>query len=226
MSPRYLNTITWLDTLSEPPRAQLREHSVSQAYDDGQMVFVPDINPSSVFILNTGLVRIYRLSSHGDEFTLGYIKQGEVFGELAAYGEEPRESFAQAIGRCTVLIVPKPIFVDLIRTVPEFGFAVSKQIETRFKSIEARAESLVFLSVESRLASALLMLMENFGSGQRGGCIIQLRLTQAEFATLVGTSRPTINQTFRKLRALGLIRMEKGHVAILNPEGLRQLAQQ
>lgn len=224
MNHWHLSRIDWLDILPDTAVSQLRIEARSLNFRDGQTVFAPEQKPDAVFILEAGLVRIYRLSEQGEEFTLGYIKPGEVFGELAIFGEGPRESFAQAIDDCTALMVPKGTFSNLIRTVPDLGFSVTKQIEQRFKQIESRAEDLVFLSVAARLAKILLMLCDDFGVVRDDGREIMLRITQAEFATLVGAARPTVNLTFQQFRAAGLVTLDRGHVMIRDTAGLRRIA--
>lgn len=221
----HVNQIDWLHVLPPTAAKRLRQASQTLHFRDGQTIFSPEPRPGFVFILEAGLVRIYRLSGRGDEFTLGYIRPGEVFGELAVFGDAARESFAQSIDDCTVLMVPKALFSDLVKTVPDLGFSVTKQIEKRFKRIEARAEALVFRSVASRLAGVLLMLAEDFGKPRAEGCLIGLRVTQSEFATLVGAARATVNLTFQQFRAQGTIRQVRGHVLILNADALRLLAQ-
>ncbi|WP_417808165.1 Crp/Fnr family transcriptional regulator [Thioclava sp.] len=223
MTHWHLESIDWLDSLPDPSLRRLRTQSTTLEFRDGQTIFSPIPDPDAVFILEQGLVRIYRLSSAGGEFTFGYVKPGEVFGELAAYDTHERDSFACAIDRCTVLKVPVPLFRDLLQSVPELGFSITKQIEKRFKQIERRAEDLVFRSVAARLADVLLMLMEEFGEDRDERCYIRLHLTQAEFATLIGAARPTVNQTFHQFRKAGLASFEKGHVVIIDAAGLRQI---
>ena len=224
MTHWHLSSIGWLDGLPDDALRKLHLQATTLDFRDGQTIFAPMPDPDAVFILVQGLVRIYRLSSEGAEFTLGYVKPGEVFGELAAYDSQPRESFARAIDNCIVLKVPVSLFRDLMQSVPNLGFSVTKQIARRFKRIERRAEDLVFRSVAARLAATLLMLKEDFGDDRDGHFYIRLHLTQAEFATLIGAARPTVNQTFHQFRTAGLATFEKGHVVILDAAGLRKVA--
>ncbi|MCR8722701.1 Crp/Fnr family transcriptional regulator [Frigidibacter sp. ROC022] len=190
----------------------------------GRTIFAPNPAPDAVFILETGLVRIYRLSEEGHEFTLNFVKPGEVFGEMAAFSDQPCDNFAQAIDRCIVLKVPVPAFSELLRSVPELCFSVTRQIVQRFKRVMIRTEDLVFRSVAARLADVLLMLNEDFGDELRGRRFIRVHLSQTELATLVGASRPSTNQAFKQFREQGLATFEKGHVVILDLERLRRLA--
>ena len=51
------------------------------------------------------------------------------------------------------------------------------------------------------------------------------RLTQEALSDLIGLSGVHVNETVRRLRDLGLLRLEQGVAKLLDIKGLRQLAQ-
>ncbi|MDO5632647.1 MAG: Crp/Fnr family transcriptional regulator [Paracoccus sp. (in: a-proteobacteria)] len=210
--------------MPKPLLARLRTHSTTLHYAKGQIVFAPEPDPDTVFLLEKGIVRIYRLSPDGDEFTLAYISVGEIFGELTAFTNRPRESFAQAVVASTALCVPRPVFMEIVQATPQIGFSITKQIANRFERIETRAEALVFRSVAARLAGVLVMLLDDFGEVHDNQASLTLHLTQAEFATLVGAARPTVNQAFQQLRQAGLASFARGRVSISDVQKLRDFA--
>lgn len=226
MTHWHLPEIDWLPELPDDAKSKLNRHSQVLRIRPGQNAFVPDVHPQDVFILKDGLIRMYRLSAKGDEFTLGFVHPGEVFGELAAFGKEPRESFAEAVVSSTVLKIPLELFRELLRSTPDFGYSISKQIAGRFKQIESRAQNLVFLPVVSRLSHILLMLLTHFGDAECDCRDIRLNITQSEFAKLVGASRQAVNDAFHQLRKAGLVILEHRQVVVLDRDGLRRLIDQ
>ena len=99
---RSQSSTDWLSPRSpEDERLLLRESSLV-CFTRGQTIFSPNQKPRSVFGLERGLVRIYRLGEAGSEVTLGYLGNGQVFGELSAFGDHSRESFAVAALASTV----------------------------------------------------------------------------------------------------------------------------
>ncbi len=93
----HLHSVDWIRELADEDVEKLRAASAYRDYRAGETIFAPERDPHSVYLLERGLVRIYRLSSEGSETTFGYVAPGEVFGELAAFGDYPRESFAEAV---------------------------------------------------------------------------------------------------------------------------------
>jgi CRP-like cAMP-binding protein len=215
----HLQNVDWLQELPEAERERLRQAATQRSCAVGEIIFTPVPHPHSVYLLETGLVRIYRLSESGLETTLGYVRPGEVFGELAAFGDYPRESFAQASLPSTVWKVPRELFQSLVSSRPNLGFQITKQIGERLKRIESRVENLVFRDVHTRVILTLLELADGFGAPQPdGGVAIQVHLTQAELATLVGSTRQSVNASLRELEQAGLL-ARNGRTLLLRDRG-------
>ncbi len=221
----HLQDLDWLRELTNEEREKLRAASIQRRYDSGEIVFMPVATPSSVYLLEEGLVRIYRLSEQGLETTLGYVQPGEVFGELAAFGDFPRESFAQAVEPSRIWKIPRRIFQPFVESRPGLVFGISKQIGARLKRVESRVENLVFRDVHARVMLALLELMESFGAPRQDGSVeLEVHLTQAELATLVGSTRQSVNASLGELTEQQLIGRQGKHITILKPDELARAA--
>lgn len=222
----HINNINWLAELQPDIANALRAAATLQHYNDGELIFRPARAPRYVYLLESGLARIYRISERGEEVTFGYIRTGEVFGELAAFSSDPRESFAVAVASSTVIRVEREVFIEAIQSNPSVVFNIAGQIEGRFKQIESRVEDLVFRSARPRLAKMLLQLADQFGTSAENNRLIDLKLTHAELATLIGTSRPTVSIALGELEDEEIITRSSGKVVILDEPALRLEANQ
>jgi len=220
----FLKQIDWLQELSDGDWVELQRRGARSVFAKGQVVFEPSREPKSVYLMETGRVRIYRLSSEGDEATLGYVMPGEVFGELPGFGDFARDSFACARVRSSVWKIPVDVFRALLRSRPKMVIEVTRQIGERMKRVESRVESLVFRDVSSRVAVVLLELAEDFGVREDEQWTLDLHLSQRELATLVGTTRQTINAVLGRFREMGLVLSQDGILRLLQPEELRRVA--
>lgn len=218
----HLHNFDWLTELSARETERLQRQSVRRQYRAGEMVFTPAPHPHSVYLLERGLVRIYRLSPSGAETTFGYVRPGEIFGELAVFSSRPRESFAKAVRASLVWRLRREVIQEVLAAHPGIGVAVTKQVGSRLKRIESRVEHLVFRSVPSRVAGILLELAEDFGRREPHGLVVDLALSQQELATLVGASRQTVNASLRDLERVGVIRRDSGRCVLLDVDALRR----
>jgi CRP/FNR family cyclic AMP-dependent transcriptional regulator len=211
----------WMAGLSERETERLLGRSTSRECARGETVFEPTQNPELVYLLERGLIRIFRLSAQGSEVTLGYVRDGEVFGELEVISDRARESFAQANCPSLVWRIPIPELRRLIETAPRIALRIAEQMEKRFRRVESRVEGLALRDLRSRVCYMLLELAEDFGRQEGGEIVIDLPLSQLDLATLVGASRQSVNECLRELREARRITTRQRRFALLDPVGLR-----
>lgn len=210
----HLTQIDWLRTLATDVTESLRQSASLCYLQKGDSVFSPVRKPDDVYILESGLVRIYRESADATEVTFGFIRSGEIFGECALFDDLPRESHAVAMEDSVALRLSRDTFAAVMRSVPYVGYEVAKQIEGRFKNIESRVEDLVFRNVHERLAHILVQLGRQYGRAELGQIVLPMQLTQKDLATLIGASRPTVSLALQVLQAAGHIQKQRGRIRI------------
>lgn len=220
----FLKQVDWLGELGEPEWSDLARRAVRRSFEATETIFAPTADPQSLYLLESGRVRIYRLSPAGAEATLGFIAPGEVFGELAAFGDYQRESFASAQIASVIWKLPADLFREWVRTRPRLVIEVTRQIGERMKRVESRVESLVFRNVRSRVALLLLELSEDFGHKEDGHLVLELGLSQEELATLVGTTRQSVSTVIAQLKESGVLRQQGQRIELLDPARLRELS--
>jgi CRP/FNR family cyclic AMP-dependent transcriptional regulator len=219
----HLNSFDWLEELSVEELEKLRANSSSQAFEAGDVIFEPESEPHDLYLLESGIVRIYRISEEGNETTFGYVAPGEVFGELVVFGDFSRDSYAAATRSSRVLRVASETFRELLEARPELALVVVRQIGSRFKRIEKRVEHLVFRDARARVAQILIELAEDFGRDDEGQRVIEIDITQAELATLVGITRQTANSCLRELEVAEITGRRAKHIVVRDPERLKAI---
>jgi CRP-like cAMP-binding protein len=218
-----LRDIDWLARYGDSELEDLERKASKRRCARGETIFAPSANPQSVYLLHSGLARIYRLSENGGETSLGYVAPGEVFGELPAFGDYPRESFAQAVLPSLVWKLPRECLRRVLAGRPSLAIQVTRQIGVRLKRIEDRVEDLALRDVRSRVARMLIELARDFGRSENGQRVIDIPLNQGELATLVGATRQTVNQTLREFAGEGLVGRENRHIVLYKPQELLRL---
>jgi CRP/FNR family transcriptional regulator len=197
----------------------------ARLYSRGELIFSPGAERQSVYLLECGLVRIFRLSASGAETTFYYVSPGEVFGAESLLAGDSEENFAQALSPSRAWKVPRADFEEALGRDASVLREVARQLGRRLKLAENRLEDRVFRDVEARVARVLLELAERFGSSAEAGWMrLDLPVTQSDLATLVGTTRQSVNTSLRRLGAAGLLTREGRRVLRILPAALRGVA--
>jgi CRP/FNR family transcriptional regulator len=216
--------VDWFGTLPAAAAKVLCRASTVRDHQAGELVFSPSRDPTHVHVLVNGLVRLFRLTPTGEEFTLRYVRPGELFGEMSVLRERPREAFAQTRVASKILYTPRAAFVATIRAHNPVLYALAKKIAGRVVCYQSRAEDLVFLDARRRLARFLLRAARKHGQ-RDGECLtVGLSLTHAEIASVIGTSRQTVTLHLNEFRRAGLITRRGGQLDLADPARLEAIA--
>ena len=83
-------------------------------FEKGQIVFRDGQECPGVYVLGSGLVRVFKTSPNGKEHVLHMIGPGNTFAEVAAIGGFHCPASAEAIADTTCALLPLGLFRDLL----------------------------------------------------------------------------------------------------------------
>jgi CRP/FNR family transcriptional regulator/CRP/FNR family cyclic AMP-dependent transcriptional regulator len=187
----------------------------------GMMPFQKGSLAQSLYVIESGEVRIFALSETGHEITLAVYGSGECFGETALLDGNQRTTGAMALEKTVTYTLDRDHFLRCLDQHPEVARRVMALLAHRLQHVTTYAEHLAFLDVAGRVAAVLLDLAARQG-GTGGNIEINLHLTQADLASWVCASREMVNKVLHVYRDQGLITLEAHTIAVLDAEGLKR----
>ena len=221
-----LDQMEFFDDLERSQLAAIARHIKWHEFDGGEVIFTPERDLPSFYIVEEGKVRLSRASEQGKEVTLAVVGPGGTFGETSAGEGRRQRAYAEALVPTSVCEVPKDAYLELVTTAPKLAARTMDVLVERLAWAEAQIEDLVFRSVPERVASLLLRLSQIHGRVGPTGVLIDLRLTHQEIGNMVGATRETVTNVLNAMRADGLIAVQHKRIRILDPKGLARLARQ
>jgi CRP-like cAMP-binding protein len=179
---------------------------------------------TQVFVIVRGRLRVGTTSAEGSDVLFRIMNPGEVFGELALLAGGERTATVSAIDECELLVLDRRDFLPFLRSHPELAIHLLEVLAERLRNISELVEDTVFLNLPARLAKKLLGLAEDYGTEVAEGVRIEMKLSQQELGTMVGTSRESVNKQMRQWEEEGIVRSDRGTITILRPRELESLA--
>lgn len=189
----------------------------------GDKLFVEGEQGDSMFIIETGKVKLGQRAPDGRENLLAVLGPGQMLGELSLFDPGRRTATAIAVTPSRVLTIDRPAFLPLLER-PEVGMTLLQALARRIRRTNEALADLVFSDVPGRVAKALLDLAARFGRETDDGVLVAHDLTQEELAQLVGASRETVNKALADFTGRGWLRLEPRAVTIMDPQRLARRA--
>jgi CRP/FNR family cyclic AMP-dependent transcriptional regulator len=207
--------------LSDQDLAALAGSLGKRTFAKNMIIFHQGSLGQTLYIIESGKVRIFLLSESGQETTLNIYGAGDVFGEFSLLDGLPRSAGAVAMEKTVTLTLSREDFLRHLEACPQMAISIMQLLTLRLRFTTAQAESLAFLDVYGRVAMRLLDLAGRYGT-EKGSIELDLHLTQAELATWVAATRESVNKVLGAFRDQGLIAVEGQTITILDPEGLEK----
>jgi CRP-like cAMP-binding protein len=145
---------------------------------------------------------------------MGFLWQGDFFGESCLAGRARRQFSAEALTRTSVIFIKTRTMKRLIEEQPAVAAQFVKHLLERNRHIEEDLLGHIFDSSEQRLARALLWLWQH-GQRRKTPSILE-KIDQDTLAAIVGTTRPRVNFFMNKFRKMGWIHYADGPGVTVN----------
>jgi CRP/FNR family transcriptional regulator, cyclic AMP receptor protein len=210
--------------LSQDERDALSALGLARDYSAGATLCLEGDPATHLFILLAGWVKIFSTTKDGKEIVLALRGDNDIVGETAGETTGRRNATIQAIGKVRALIVPHDKFSSFLDANQRADRAYRRIVTQKFNDTDAILRSRTGTTGAQRLARLLLDLAERHGSEVSGAIYVVMPLSQAELASLAGTSRATVTRALSNWRNRRLIRTGQRRITVLDLNGLRRVA--
>jgi CRP/FNR family transcriptional regulator len=140
--------------------------TAERTYGPGDAVYREGEYGDALYVLTSGVLKLFRPYSGSKEATLRLLKPWDIFGHLAFAGEARQRAYAEAVTECRVTKVPKVFVERAIRQEPAVAFKMMTLLELRLVQYEELVKCLLPRETEVRLANLLPLWP---GSSARAG---------------------------------------------------------
>jgi len=181
-------------------------------------------DPTGVYYIYKGHVRLYSISASGQELTFTIFKKGDLFPIRWAFTDNPHTYFCEAITPFEVAKAPKEKLVEFFKKDAEVSFELLSGVLQRLGGLLERMEYAVFGNAYQKVASILVICAERFGTNEGAKTVIKLPLTHKDIANLLGLTRETASVEIERLQKLGVCLREGHLITIVDLDKLKNEA--
>jgi len=219
-----LDLISGIPLFQGLPKDQIDDLSMivtDQSFHKGEIIFSEGDEGTGFYVVITGRVKIFKLSFEGKEQILHIFGPGEIFGEVPVFTGENFPANAEIMEESRIFFFPRDSLLALIKRNPSLALNMLAILSRRLRRFAALIDDLSLKEVPGRLAAYLLYLSVQ----QKGSKELELTVTKGQLASLLGTIPETLSRILGKMASQGLIGSDGPRIRILDPDGLRELAE-
>ncbi|MDD5724074.1 MAG: Crp/Fnr family transcriptional regulator [Syntrophales bacterium] len=222
----FLQGVSLFQSLSHSDREVLAAALKHRSLKKGEALFRKGDEGTSLYIVRSGSVKIVFPSEMGDEVAAAVLSEGDFFGEMALLDGMPRSADVVALEPSELLALNQKDFLAFLKGNEGAILSIFSYLSMQLRRTDKLLEDSHFLNISTRFARRLVELAHKYGRRREAGKAVEidLRLTQKDLASIVGTTRESINKELRVLREKGLVDTEGDTLQILDLERLEKRA--
>ncbi|TPV46758.1 Crp/Fnr family transcriptional regulator [Bacillus dicomae] len=216
-----LSQISLLEELPMDDLKAVEELSEMKPVKKGTIILSPDKPIEALFFLKKGQVRLFRMNHHGKQFTVDILTSGNIFGETSTLSLTDDQVYAEAMTDTYLCMIERKDFEGFIERNPKIALKFINILSNRLKEVYSLSEKIALSDVKYRLIYLLLKLSEKTGRRINEWQTINMKLTHADIANMIGSTRETTSAILSQLKKDGLIKKDLNWS--INAEKIEQL---
>jgi CRP/FNR family cyclic AMP-dependent transcriptional regulator len=193
---------------------KIAEFAVVKQVSGGKTVFFKGDPGNSMFAVISGRLKVQNVSEEGKTLILGFLEPGSVFGEIAVLDSKPRTASVLSVEDSELLVIERVPFLRFLQAHPSIAIKLLTAFCERLRATDEILENMVFLTLQTRLAKMLRILADRYGITVPKGIEIDMKISQSELASLVGSSRESVNKQLRAWEEEGLLSNLEGRITL------------
>ena len=209
-----LKAVPFFTQLSDRELDVVRAVSTEKGYPKNAVVLTEGEMGDSLFMIQTGKVKVFIGDEDGREIILKILGPGDFFGEMSMIDKQPRSASVTTIEAASFLVLSHAAFERCIEQAPRIANMVMRVLAQRVREADRKIGTLALMDVYGRVASTLLELSVY----SNGKLMVGEKLSQQDLANMVGASREMVNRILKDLSERGFISIESKSITIINRE--------
>lgn len=176
----------------------------------GQTLLYQGEAPSSAYVLKSGVIKGYNISSSGEEKIVTFTLQTEIIPTPWLFEKAPVALFYyDAFTDCEVHSVPKKAILDFMHATPERLDYFMTTYATLYINALMHIHALEQSKASEKLLYTLQYLATRFGGGKTGKVPLSIKLSHLDLARIIGLTRETVAVELNKIKKKGVVSYSK-----------------
>ena len=212
---QYLEKLPFWEQLTDSQKDRALRSTQIRSYEAGSVIHAHDHECLGLVMVLSGKVRTFMLSEEGREVTLYQMEAGDtdVLSASCVLSQVTFETMMVADTMCELLVLPAAVLSEFKDQNLAARCYIYERLGSRFSDTMGTMQRVLFMPIDSRIASCLLEISRKEGSDL-------VRMTHEQIAREINSSREVVSRMVKRFEEEGLVELQRGKIRILDAEGL------
>jgi len=208
---------TLLQSMDEAARSWFLSLAQKRTVAKGEALFHQGDPAIAMYLVESGLVKVFRVTSDGKEHIFHFISAGETFAEAALFEDRTYPASATALEAGTVFTFSRQALLSGIARHPDMALALFTSMSRLVRELVRQFHLVSSEPAESRFGRFLL---EELQRQPPGVIVVPLSMRKLDLAAYLGISPETLSRTMKRFANEGLIEVQGSDIKVLDSRAL------
>lgn len=206
--------------LTDLQKEKLEQSAVRRTVKKGTLLHNGDTDCQGLLLVEEGQLRAYILSEEGREVTIYRLFAIDLclFSASCLMNSIQFDITIETEKDTSLWMIPPDVYKEVMEESAAAANFTNEVMASRFSEVMWLMEQVLWKSFDKRLAAFLTEESVLEGTGD-------LKITHEKIAAHLGTAREVVTRMLKYFQTEGLVRLSRGTVEVIDPEGLRRLAE-
>ncbi len=200
----------------------LKTYLREKNFEKGEILLSEGAPCERVFIVESGRIKLFRMTSSGREQILETLGPGDTCACNPGSAEWFCNATAQAVEPSKVWFLFRDQYLRLVQTKSETSHALNLIFAAKLKCFGSLIEEVSLKDTKKRVVKFLLDMQEAAGTSAAKD-VLPVPFTREELAQRIGAARETVARHLHQLKRAKLIAIKPHQIIILDRKGLQKL---
>jgi len=215
--------LSHMPPFSQLDRREIRtilDQATARRYDADTVVFEEGAPAERFYMLLDGYIRVIRITGSGEQVIALHIPAGQLFGIARALGRDTYPATAETASEALALSWPTRLWDEYVREYRGFATETYRTVGQRVGEMNTRMVEMATQQVDSRVANALLRLINQTGRKVEGGIEIDFAITRQDLSEMTGTTLHTVSRLLSAWEKQDIVESRRKRIKVRDPHAL------
>lgn len=195
----YLSQVKLFKDLNSSEMKVIQSFTETFQLPKGTIIQSPLEQPSGIYFVKEGKLKIYNIHEDGKAFITGIIGKGHTFGNTSLFSLGTQNHYVESIEAVKICRIHQEKLENFLMERPEVLKALINDLNQKIKDQHEMLEKLALGDVKSKVLFWLVYLARHFGTSDGNFVKIDMTLSHQDLANMVGVSRESVSLTLQEL---------------------------